>query len=447
MDRFTFAILQSNSSDISDMVCDISILFKDIQILNRESASQSIQILTRIKEPNRIKLLTEYMMETGRKNAFVKIGFMSPGNNSVLIERAMYKYLRTLIMSMRTPNIMRYIMSFECKNFVSAVDYLNKTNPTPENTKMMETMENLHKEDYTLDLNHAIFMVLEKGLMCGPFYECMQTGNLYIKEVQAILFQVFYTLREMFIAKVRHNDLHLNNIWINTLPNPVRLIYFTDDNHYAVVETKYIVKIYDFDHSAFTNGAMVNSLLGGNLCARVGECSNPNERFDIHTVIYNLLIQFGNPKAKQKFVPATTLRERITNVAFDIIKNPILRTPDCCVHPGGICNKMPHPTIPGKTICDPNYQIAPYDVMNFKEMIATPSVFGGLMYTLSGQGKKRGFLEKDLPMKTLFTPHQIATYIPKNSFETNFFVSQDCTLSPLEMANKAFAVVDKMDIA
>lgn len=74
-------------------------------------------------------------------------------------------------------------------------------------------------------------------------------------EIYSVLFQIFYTLECFNQIHIRHNDLHMGNIYIETqIPNQ-NFIYFTSPDTYFVIPVTNLVKIYDFDRSFSWNDA------------------------------------------------------------------------------------------------------------------------------------------------------------------------------------------------
>ena len=61
-----------------------------------------------------------------------------------------------------------------------------------------------------------------------------------------VLFQIFYALFVMEKYKIMHNDLHINNIFIETLHQPTTITYRLGEYAFPII-TKYIVYIYDWD--------------------------------------------------------------------------------------------------------------------------------------------------------------------------------------------------------
>jgi hypothetical protein len=73
-------------------------------------------------------------------------------------------------------------------------------------------------------------------------------GKLLSGSFWNIIFQVTAALYTLSLAKLGHNDLHWENIWIDVLPTVETTVYVLDNVVYTL-KSKYRVMIYDFDAS------------------------------------------------------------------------------------------------------------------------------------------------------------------------------------------------------
>lgn len=410
--KFVSDILRSQDLDITESTCDLTTMFENIRVLNSATSSSTLQVFAKIKDRGKtLKLFEDYIRDANTEDVFIKIGFYEKGDNSAVIERMLYKYLKNLLWNMRTPNIMRYIAGFECSNFLRFLKEKKKepSSDKPYYTKLIRKTESLKEKNDDIDVNKAVITVVELGKGMS-FSELLQKG-LNKDDFLAIMFQTFYTLRELFLNKVRHNDIHLGNIWINILPQPQRMIYFISDDVYAVLETKYLVKIYDFDRSAFTMGPISNTALKTAFCPQYGMCENENERYDI-TIVLNALnttwiYKYGFVK---EFVDKTFINKNILDTA---------------TFAGRYCEPVRGAR---DTVCSDNAVIKKKYIYNLTQIIINTNIFAGYTKLLSISG----FEKRDVPITHLIMPSGVPMY----AFKTNFYVSTKCKLTPIEMANK-----------
>lgn len=420
-DAFLKDLLESEELDIKGSVCDLTALFKNIKILDRSTMSSTIQVLASLKNKAKTyQAIKEYSSEVGEDNVFIKIGFDEKGDNSADIERMMYKYLKKLLFECRTPNIMRYIAGFKCNTFL---DYLKRRAASRSIPKraiayyngMIERIDELAEleEEFELDGNRATITIIELG-KGEQFGDILETGNITEEQFRSVMFQVFYTLREFHLNNVRHNDIHLNNIWVNIHLVPQRLVYFISDDMYATIETNYVVKLYDFDRAAFTTGPISNEILRDNFCPNAGMCENKNERFDLLIVLSRLWEDWG---ATYPF---------ISDFVLEVVRNSIYFDSDNFIVPGRFCSKRADDT--GQVRCSADARIEENGIYNIEQICNDTEFFDPYLHFLSTDG----FQTKDIPISQPVKD----TEIPLYTFKTNFYVSTACSLSPIAMANK-----------
>lgn len=347
-------IASSKEFVISNIICDLGALFKDIKVIGKLGATDTVQVMAFSKNEQLGKLLPQLK----NKKVFIKISF-GCHHNGTEFETRMYRYLSTLI-DHRTPNLIRPIVSFRCNKF-------SKSHNKPYMKKIWNRATKLKKDvkcDYgqELDIDNALFNVIE-------YQEGMTLDKLFINndidedDLFSILFQIFYTLRELSLAGVRHNDIHFGNVYINILDKKKRLIYFYDQDKYSVIETKYIVKIYDFDNSSFTiTGAPRNTYIENSQCPDYGMCSNKDDRYDLFIIIKRLSwLNYINMKSN-KLLPV------IENFIKLAVPDSSFMKSSCCEFPDRRCVKIPGPTKKSNEICSPNAVIPSDKVLDLRQL-------------------------------------------------------------------------------
>lgn len=387
----------SKRYDIENMVCDLSALFKDIVVLESKSRSRTVQLFAKIDPSKTQAILKEYLEKTHQDEVFIKIGF-NPIQNSDDIERFIYKYTLSLIKEHRTPNLMRYIMSFKCPNYYDSASPEIKERMKEMDVEIMES----HNIYGSITRKKANFIVLEKGVG-STFNDLIKSEvKLTDNDLLSISFQIAYTIRELSMAGVRHNDIHLNNIWINILPVVEDYIYITSINKYYVLPIKYLVKIYDYDLATFTvKDAPINTELTTR-CPKYGQCSTPTELFDLHYFLFRLY----------KLKPIYPIVSRICS-AFITDRN--LLNDSCCRAIGRLCK-----IIEETGECDPLYE--PSGMRGFTRALRT-NVFDLF---------KKERLEKwQLPTETILPEDSI----PDMVLPPNFYVSANTEKTAIQMAN------------
>lgn len=421
MEPFLADMLESKMLDIQKPVCDLTAVFKDIKILKSETSSSTIQVVATFKANAKKahKIIKEYVDRTGEENVFLKIGFDEDNDNSADIEQMIYKYLKKLLFDHRTPNIMRHVAGFKCDNFLTSLNEMILTSKHNRKylVEMRQRVEELGIREQELGINveKATITLVELG-KGKSFDKILGEGTLTVEQFKSIMFQTFFTLRELYLNKIRHNDIHLGNIWVNILPQPRKLIYFVNDDMYITLETNYIVKIYDFDRSAFTMGPYSNDILRLQFCPTFGMCENENERFDLLIVASQL---YQNWLGTYGFISDFVLGA--------VVQNPEYLEESCCEFPGRYCSKVADPS-EHRFRCSADAKIETNGVYNIQQICEETAYFDEYMSFVSTDGYKK----VDLPSKTILKN----TDVPLYAFENDVYISSSCSLTPIQMANR-----------
>jgi len=78
------------------------------------------------------------------------------------------------------------------------------------------------------------------------FYDFSKKPSLTIADKSSIVFQLFHALYCLSVHRINHLDLHLRNILIETLREPICFRFVVGSNQVTFL-TRYVVKIFDFD--------------------------------------------------------------------------------------------------------------------------------------------------------------------------------------------------------
>jgi hypothetical protein len=107
---------------------------------------------------------------------------------------------------------------------------------------------------------------------------------------KCVILQCLYTLYVLRTEKIRHNDLHFNNILISIHENPVKYLFIMgkdNQRQWFYVKTKYTPLFFDWDMS-------YNSELGTNIkidtgyCDTYNICSRDDMFFDTYTFLCHI---------------------------------------------------------------------------------------------------------------------------------------------------------------
>jgi hypothetical protein len=114
-------------------------------------------------------------------------------------------------------------------------------------------------------------------------------SSLDVEEFLSLIFQIYYTLLCFNRVLLRHNDIHLDNILIEELPEKMSIYFEVPKIGIVKIKTKFLVKIYDYDRSSAINSKVErNSLLDFLVCELVGTCNKFNPKFDTFKITMDL---------------------------------------------------------------------------------------------------------------------------------------------------------------
>jgi len=139
-------------------------------------------------------------------------------------------------------------------------------------------------------------LLLEKiqGVSLREFSTSLKTNEAAIKAMPELSFQLMYTLSCLQTHQIRHNDLHLRNIYVQELTRPVYIRYTltTKDRKkvsYDLV-SKYVIKLFDFDRAAMKGAENPLLVENGAACMLYGQCNNvsPHGKTDMLQALYSL---------------------------------------------------------------------------------------------------------------------------------------------------------------
>lgn len=118
-----------------------------------------------------------------------------------------------------------------------------------ENTEDTSDIQIMIQRLYNIPFRYNVLDSMEKTLHKSiSMFEVPSKWTLY--------FQIVYTLLVMVLQGLNHNDLHLGNVFIEKLSQPVILTFtitFREQVHTFSFITEYIIRIYDFDLSFSTS--------------------------------------------------------------------------------------------------------------------------------------------------------------------------------------------------
>lgn len=312
------------------------------------SASDSIMVIADLKIPDHIAC----------KDVIFKITFESKTKeNQYQIEALVYYILSQFSL----PFVMQHYKTYNCPNFSRVLQHESKL---IKEMKQRWTKLSQYQSQY-YDFEKAQIIVSERGggsnLLDAIASVREKDKNISDEDWIAIFIQVMFCLAYFEELGIMHHDLHLGNIWLDMTDQKVKYrlnITKTEPKQPIVFSTRYIVKIYDFDHATiveteYRQGSKSNVLLE-KLCDMVGECNTMRPGRDyaqfcwwIHVYANDLL-----PQMVKETIAQSVNRDFLQNKAFDQV---------------GALSWSGHPCIKTEKVC------RPYSTKSVVEMISNIS--------------------------------------------------------------------------
>lgn len=348
----TFQEIQSSNAR-----CDFENIFKSIKPITEKGVSQTISFLAVGNVSGILKSITKRIQEV-----FVKISFRNkiPRDVALTIESLIYSYLRVLKTSHSTPNIIEFIASWECNDFQKSVQTLRSNGLIGESVKI---------DPSRYDFNNARILVTEAG-KGFPLGDALKKNLIDFTTFKSVVFQTLYTLQELYEVGIRHNDVHLWNVWLNInlsgASNFSESMFVckaikenglnsTDTLRYYVIPTSgALVKLIDFDNSGIASTKYTNGTLDLDLCERVGVCNASSRSYDAFFFIRNLKkhsAALSSASENQKeiasfcsklFSLAVKDQTLFNKINVGTSENPKLGL-ECCKVPGRLCKRDTSP--------------------------------------------------------------------------------------------------------
>ena len=207
--------------------------------------------------------------------------------NSNQVESQIYNTdINRLINDNNTPFLVQSYGTIKCNNCTEYVPRSNTSETKGENKERIEK---------SFDTKQQNILILERTQGRTLFDVLPRMDD---KGIVSVIFQVLWTLCCFHHLKLKHNDLHLANIFVETFTSPIKFNFEYNNLKFSLI-TKYMVKIYDFDRGSVYGNPEVNRNLDldVNFCDHLGVCNYENVRFDMFSFLsqMNLFLPKINP--------------------------------------------------------------------------------------------------------------------------------------------------------
>lgn len=272
----------------------------------------------------------------------------SPFNNGSLVESIVYtKIISKLLLLQMTPHLPKPYFHTIDKNF--PFKEIQKRQAADRQVTMREKFESMKnsamdgfqnhahsRQNYPKQTSEYHLLCIEKVPGVTSFNDFLRDYKDNEKAIQSVLFQILYTLYIFNQIGMRHNDLHGENVLVQTLKTPIYHKYIVDDGNVPIefyLKIKHKAYVIDFDRatvndseflkSMYTNpenplsqGYLTNTVLDYKyICYMLGTCNVKNEKSDTFKLLFRLFqhdlngVNIGDwisPDYLQYYDPTTT---------------------------------------------------------------------------------------------------------------------------------------------
>lgn len=252
-----------------------------------------------------IKAFTKTTKTTEDNQGNQTIKTIDTFSDNLPYEMCVYRNMKAL--SMNIPHFVSYISEYVYEDhFFSSVQESRKLAEFNNYRLIRQELFKLSYLKYHLKYPEAFEQILRgcklnfliTHLVDGPTlfeYFNYETDTLAIASV---LFQLVFILYAMYQSGIQHNDLHANNILIDTEPESAKILYQIEGLVF-VVPTPVKVYVFDFDQSTAgfcgpnpkltPEGYLSPPRADGtsvayNMCSNNGICNYRNAKNDIYTI-------------------------------------------------------------------------------------------------------------------------------------------------------------------
>jgi hypothetical protein len=236
-----------------------------------------------------ITKLNVFQTTYDKQSVYIKLFHASEKSNGLLYEQQIYNYLKT-----RDARIKKIYKNY----FIEMIDIFKIEINLELQTTLAEYIDKESNPTYKTQLETfktaleatgsvpTVYFLITKNNNTESLFNYIELHTLSLSEndLIEIVFEMLYAIYLMNIRlKIRHNDLHFNNVMIKKLDSPQEQEYRINSKIYKRNKI-FQIYIYDFDMSFLDKHQ--NEYLKG--YQSFGISSNPNNSHDMWTLIMEL---------------------------------------------------------------------------------------------------------------------------------------------------------------
>ena len=209
-------------------------------------------------------------------------------------EVEVYKTIQELIDSDFSPNFINFVdyKEYKISEFVSLLnsnsmpkEKYNLSKFIGQNSRLKKLLGKYSYNNIKYLNEHTVVkcLVTKEHNNVVSLSKLLYYNNITEDDLYKIIYQLIYTLKLLEIFRIQHHDLHLENILVEQLQTPTTLAYNVYNKIYKF-ETKYIVRIFDWDLSYSAPNKINQKILNNEMWDDLGITNSFKEGFDLFTV-------------------------------------------------------------------------------------------------------------------------------------------------------------------
>jgi serine/threonine protein kinase len=334
-DIFDFAPSVPQSSKVYLAKCNFHKLFvpKSLKVLSTEtkaSGSDTIIVFGKLRSSS--------------ENVVIKINFpeiYDYESSGLESEVELCKTINTLLVHRFTPNVAKFVGFWECN-----ISKMMETMDFKQRQIFERNLSTIYKENgFTDTLDNYKYMsanmlIIEK--INGTSFDSYIKSTHDEETVISLIFQVIYTLNVFNAIGIRHGDLHIGNIMVDTTPrnnekNSNNYISYVlqpslqKNSVYYTIPANALAKIYDWDFGGIYEPSFdfppIDNIKAGSgfygMCDTISSC-NRNTKADLYTFLGTL---WSSIKYSGKYPNILSFIERNINIDLLMFGLPGNMTP------------------------------------------------------------------------------------------------------------------------
>lgn len=179
-------------------------------------------------------------------------------------EVKVYQYItKNIILTNESNNFVPYIGFVSCslQNIVNEIKTAQNSLSEKDRHKLFEIFSLPAKYFPNMKLNLLVTGSLENKKNLPTLYDLLYNRVLSDNSLNSIVFQLLHAIYVLEKHRIMHNDLHLDNVFVEVLDEP-RRVSLKIDNKVFSFSTHYIPKIFDWDRcyvESLGENAIINS--------------------------------------------------------------------------------------------------------------------------------------------------------------------------------------------